>query len=162
MHLTHSRMLLYSITCMLTPLLLTIYLNLLLLCLKCLKIFAYHFLLPGPSYFPILFWPLTTLDCVLHKYFIWVKIPSLSEFLSWACPEFSRRSEYERAWVPLLTLHLFHFLLFSLTDFIWISLWAQVQDFWVAGSWAEDLGAPGVCKQWGHPIRYLSDLCQWL
>lgn len=89
--------------------------------LKCLKIFAYHFPLPGPSYSPILAWSFTILDCVLHKYFIWVNIPLLSEFLSWACPEFSWRSEYERAWVPLLTLHLFHFLLFSLTDLIWIS-----------------------------------------
>lgn len=56
--------------------------------------------------------------------------PLLSEFFSWACPEFSERSEYERAWVPLSTLHLFHFLLFSLAEV----LWAQVQGFWVPSS----------------------------
>lgn len=65
-------------------------------CLQCLKIFAYPFPLPGPSHFPILAWSLAILDCVLHEYFIWVNIPLLSEFL-WACPEFSWRSEYERA-----------------------------------------------------------------
>lgn len=96
MHLTYSRMLSYSITCMLIPLVLTIYLNLMLLCLKCSKIFAYNFPLPGPSYSPILAWSLAILDGVLHKYITWVNIPLLSEFLSWACPEFSRRSEYER------------------------------------------------------------------
>lgn len=71
MHLTYSRMLSYSITCMLIPLVLTIYLNLMLLCLKCLKIFAYNFPLPGPSYSPILAWSLAILDGVLHKYITW-------------------------------------------------------------------------------------------
>lgn len=31
------------------------------------------------------------LDCVLHKYSIWMNVPLLSEFLSWACPEFSEK-----------------------------------------------------------------------
>lgn len=93
-HLSSSRIFLYSITCMLTPLLLTIYLDLTLPCLKCLKIFAYHLPLSGPSYSPILAWsPVIS----LHKYFLWVNIPLLSEFFTWACPEFSQRSEYERA-----------------------------------------------------------------
>ena len=119
-------MLLYFITCMLTPLLLTIYFNHMLHCLKYSQIFARHFPFPGPSHPLILAWSSIILDCILHKYSIWMNVRLLSEFLSWACPELSQRSEYERAWVPLPTLHLFHFLLFSLTDLIWSSLSSSI------------------------------------